>query len=203
MIAPVIGFDLDLTLVDSRPGIAATLRAVSARTGRYIDVDAAVVRLAIPLDEELAKWFPAQEISPTADLFRSLYKDHGVAVSPALPGVADSLAAIRARGGRIIVVTAKYALNAQRHLDHLGLVCDSLTGWAYGPAKATVLKEHGAHAYVGDHPLDMAAAKAAGAVAIGVETGGFSTAELTVAGADLVLPDLTGFPAWLKDFSPA
>ncbi|CAO0837165.1 hypothetical protein SMICM17S_05890 [Streptomyces microflavus] len=37
-----VGFDLDMTLIDSRPGIAAAYRALSAETGVRID-DALVV----------------------------------------------------------------------------------------------------------------------------------------------------------------
>ena len=44
---------------------------------------------------------------------------------------------------------------------------------------------------VGDTPLDIAAALAAGARAVGVATGPFSVAELRAAGADVVLPDLS------------
>ena len=39
----VVGFDLDLTLIDSRFGIAATYRALAAATGVYIDADATVI----------------------------------------------------------------------------------------------------------------------------------------------------------------
>jgi phosphoglycolate phosphatase-like HAD superfamily hydrolase len=44
---------------------------------------------------------------------------------------------------------------------------------------------------VGDTPLDIAAALAAGARAVGVATGPFSFVELRAAGADVVLPDLS------------
>ena len=44
---------------------------------------------------------------------------------------------------------------------------------------------------VGDTPLDVAAALAAGARAVGVATGSFSAAEIAAAGAHAVLPDLT------------
>ena len=44
---------------------------------------------------------------------------------------------------------------------------------------------------VGDTPLDVAAALATGARAVGVATGSFSAAEIASAGADVVLPDLT------------
>jgi len=44
---------------------------------------------------------------------------------------------------------------------------------------------------VGDTPLDVAAARATGARAVAVATGGTSTDELAESGADAVLPDLT------------
>jgi phosphoglycolate phosphatase-like HAD superfamily hydrolase len=44
---------------------------------------------------------------------------------------------------------------------------------------------------IGDTPLDVAAALASGARAVGVATGSYSTAELAAAGAHAVLPDLT------------
>jgi phosphoglycolate phosphatase len=195
----VVGFDLDMTLVDSRPGIAATYRALTAQTGVYIDADAAVSRLGPPLDGELARWFPADQVAGAGDLFRALYPAHAVTTSPALPGVAAALAAVRARPGRIVVITGKYEPNARRHLDHLGLTVDALVGWAWGAGKTTALGEHQAHIYVGDHPEDMASAVAGGVVAVGVGTGGWSTADLLAAGAQIVLNDLTEFPTWLAD----
>ena len=48
---------------------------------------------------------------------------------------------------------------------------------------------------IGDTPLDVAAALATGARAVGVATGHFSTADLAAAGAHAVLPDLTGTAA--------
>jgi phosphoglycolate phosphatase len=44
---------------------------------------------------------------------------------------------------------------------------------------------------IGDTPLDVAAALATGARAVGVATGSFSAADLAAAGAHIVLPDLT------------
>jgi phosphoglycolate phosphatase len=57
------------------------------------------------------------------------------------------------------------------------------------------LRELGAGIFVGDHPGDVAAARAAGAVAVAVATGPFPAQGL--AEADVVLADLTAFPAWL------
>ncbi|GAA1777200.1 HAD family hydrolase [Luedemannella helvata] len=193
----VVGFDLDLTLVDSRPGIAATYRALSAETGVYIDADAAVTRLGPPLDEEIARWFPEAHVPPMAERFRALYREYAVAASPALPGVRESLDAVRARSGRIIVITGKYAPNARLHLNHLDLVVDEVVGWAWAEAKTVALLDHSVDVYVGDHPADMRAAVAGGSVAVGVTTGDWAPEELAEAGADVVLADLRDFPGWL------
>ncbi|MEY9968409.1 phosphoglycolate phosphatase [Streptacidiphilus sp. MAP12-16] len=50
---------------------------------------------------------------------------------------------------------------------------------------------------VGDTPLDVEAALARGATAVGVATGSFSEAELAASGAHTVLPDLTNTPRLL------
>ena len=51
---------------------------------------------------------------------------------------------------------------------------------------------------IGDTPLDIAAALAAGARAVGVATGSYSADDLAMAGADAVLPDLTDTAAVLR-----
>jgi len=50
---------------------------------------------------------------------------------------------------------------------------------------------------VGDTPLDIEAALAADARAVGVATGSYSAADLRAAGAHAVLDDLTSTPAVL------
>jgi phosphoglycolate phosphatase len=195
----VVGFDLDLTLIDSRPGIAATFRALSSLTGVYIDADAAVTRLGPPLDVELALWFEPDGVEAAADGFRKLYPTSAIATSPLLPGAVEAITAVRALDGRIVVITGKYEPNAKLHLDHLGLDVDVVVGWAWAQGKVDAMLEHGVSVYLGDHPADMAAARAVPAAAIGVLTGEHTADELRAAGADEVFGDLTGFPRWLQE----
>jgi len=70
-------------------------------------------------------------------------------------------------------------------------------------AKAEALVEYGAAVYVGDHVGDVLGARAAGALSVAVATGPYSPAELRAAGADVVLGDLTEFPAWFAGYSSA
>ncbi|MFJ9638598.1 HAD family hydrolase [Streptomyces sp. NPDC101178] len=195
-----VGFDLDMTLIDSRAGIAATYRALSAETGVPIDDALVVSRIGPPLEQELAHWFPADRVAAAGDRYRELYPDHAIAPSTALPGARESVAAVRALGGRAIVVTAKYEPNAKLHLAHLGIEPDSVIGWLWAEAKGEALKEHGAQVYVGDHVGDVRGARAAGALSVAVTTGPCDEQELRAAGADVVLADLTEFPAWLRAY---
>lgn len=195
-----VGFDLDMTLIDSRPGIRAAYRALSAETGAYIDADAAVTRLGPPLEEELAHWFPEAEIPAMADRYREIYPTHAIEPTPAMPGAREAVEAVRALGGRAIVVTAKHEPNARMHLDHLGIKPDAVIGWLWAEAKAVALREYEAQVYVGDHVGDVRGARAAGALSVTVPTGPCPEPELREAGADVVLTDLTELPAWLAAY---
>jgi phosphoglycolate phosphatase len=192
----VVGFDLDMTLIDSRPGILATLAALAEETGVAIDGELVVSRLGPTLETEMAEWYPPERVADVSDRFRELYTEYGVPGCDPLPGAVDALAAVRRAGGRIIVITAKYEPNAVRCVQHVGLEVDRVIGWRWGPDKARTLAEHGAVAYVGDTPADVAAAHSAGAVAVAVPSGPHSADELRAAGAHVVVDSLCDFPAW-------
>lgn len=194
-----VGFDLDMTLIDSRPGIKAVYDALVAESGIYIDTDLVVTRLGPPLDEELANWMPAERIPEMGERYRALYPDHAIAPTPAMPGALDAVAAVRAAGGRPVVVTAKYEPNARMHLDHVGIDAE-VRGWLWAEAKAEALIEWGASIYVGDHVGDVRGARKAGALSVAVATGPCAAHQLREAGADVVLDDLTQFPAWLASY---
>ncbi|MEV4916437.1 HAD hydrolase-like protein [Streptomyces tirandamycinicus] len=196
-----VGFDLDMTLIDSRPGIRAAYRALSAETGVWIDADLAVTRLGPPLEQELAHWFPDDRIPEMGDRYRELYPAYAISPTPAMPGAREAVAAVQAMGGRAIVVTAKHEPNAAMHLAHLGIEPDEVIGWLWAEAKAEALREHGAGVYVGDHVGDVRGARTAGALSVAVPTGPCDEHQLRAAGAHVVLPDLDAFPAWLAGYT--
>jgi phosphoglycolate phosphatase len=101
----------------------------------------------------------------------------------------------------VIVVTSKLARLARLHLEHLGMAVDEVAGDLFAEGKAAALTEHDVRWYVGDHVADMVAARTAGIPGIGVSTGPCPVGELTAAGAAYVLPDLTGFPALLREIA--
>src|SRR5690349_2122948 len=118
----VVGFDLDMTLVDSRPGIRASMSALARETGVPIDVDLVLGRLGPKLESELAHWFPPEEVDARAQRYRELYWDACVGDgTQLLPGARASVDAVRERDGRVVVVTAKAAAHALRCLAVVGI----------------------------------------------------------------------------------
>jgi phosphoglycolate phosphatase len=200
-VTSAVGFDLDMTLIDSRPGIRAAYQALTAQTGVYVDADLAVTRLGPPLRHEIAQWFPAEQVESAVTTYRALYATHAIEPTVPMPGALSALAAVRSLGFRVVIVTSKLGRLARMHLDHLGLVADELVGDLYASGKAAALTEQGVRWYVGDHEGDMIAARTADVPGIGVATGPCSSAALRAAGAAYVLPDLTGFPALIAQIS--
>jgi len=96
------------------------------------------------------------------------------------------------------------AAGLTRHLDlEVGSYGDlhEIRAELVAPARAAAAAAYGCDFHgsltvlIGDTPLDVAAALATGARAVGVATGHFAVADLAAAGAHAVLPDLTGTAA--------
>jgi phosphoglycolate phosphatase len=200
---PVVGFDLDMTLVDSAAGITATLQAALAEVGRTVTAAQVWPTIGVGLEDALAGILPDVDAAAVTRRYRELYPRYGIGPITLLPGAVEAFAAVRAAGGRVLVVSAKVEPAVRAVLTHVGLDGpqagpDLVAGGLFGAAKGKVLADEGADVYVGDHPGDVEAARAGGAAAVTVATGPHTADELQVAGADIVLPDLRAFPSWLQ-----
>jgi phosphoglycolate phosphatase-like HAD superfamily hydrolase len=193
----VVGFDLDMTLIDTVPGFREVLRALSLELGIELPVEEMTANLGPPLDLMLEPHLAQEAIQPAVDRFRTLYPDHAIESVVAMAGAHDAIAAVRRHGGRVVVVTGKFTPNARLHVDHVGFDVDHLEGQVWGVGKADVLRREGASIYVGDHFHDVEGALAAGALSVSVLTGGCTREELYDAGTHVVLDDLGEFPGWL------
>ncbi|MCG5219898.1 HAD family hydrolase [Streptosporangium soli] len=191
-----VGFDLDLTLADTRSGIAAVYDALALRLGVPIDSAVVISRLGPPLETELAYWLPESEIPAAADMYREMYEGIAVPETTLMAGARAAVDAVHEAGGRVIVVTGKNTADARRTLDALGLVVEAVEGSVFGAEKGSALASFSAGAYVGDHVADIAAARAGNSVSVTVATGPYTGEELREHGADVVLGDLTEFGAW-------
>nr|WP_228046251.1 HAD hydrolase-like protein [Saccharopolyspora sp. HNM0983] len=198
---PTVGFDLDMTLIDPRAGMVRAFDALNDAFGLDLDGEHFAANLGPPLPDVLRGYgFDEQLVARLVAHFREIYPQVVVPATEPLPGAAESLAAVRAAGGRALVITGKYEANAALHLRALGWDVDRLAGDVFAAAKGEVLRAERAAVYVGDHLGDLIAADTAGATGVGVATGPYGAEALRVAGAESALPDLTGFPEWLREY---
>lgn len=199
--APVL-FDLDGTLVDSRPGIVAALNASLSALGEAELPEAELVkRIGPPIHDTWAELLqrPADAVEDVVAAYRERYATLMLDGTSVYPGVISLLQRLAGAGHLMAVATSKAQPMAVALLEHLGL--DAFFAAVRGPvppsteAKATTVGRalealglpSGAGAVlVGDRHHDVAGAHAHGVAVIGAGWGYGSLEELAAAGADVV-----------------
>ncbi len=188
---PVVLFDLDGTVVDSGGIILASMRhAARIVLGRDFSDDELLVNVGGPgLEAQMEALGPGR----SAELVR-VYREHNEPLHETLEGfegIEATLEALRDRGQRLGIVTAKRRATvdlafAQLPLAHLFETIvggDETERHKPDPAPLQLALERLATdppdaAYVGDSPYDMQAARAAGLFAVGVTWGGIHGREV-------------------------
>lgn len=138
-------------------------------------------------------------------LFREHYGRTGPETTRLLPGADEVTKALRDRGVRLAIASNKPGVFSRQLLSHLGIadrfgvIHGPDDGFPPKPAPHMVfmaLALLGVKAvdalYVGDMPLDVLTARAAGLPVAAIPTGSSSREELLAAGPDIVLDGLPG-----------
>ena len=198
-----VGFDLDMTLVDSADGIVLSVQHVLEQYGVQAAGDDIRSTIGLPLDHVFPRWLPDEPYDVLLAAYRAHYREHGIPLTLPMPGAREAIDAVRSHGDQVLVVTAKYGAVAGLALEAAGLDADVIVGDLFAEAKGEALRANQAWAYVGDHPGDVRAARHASVHAIAVATGPSTATELTQAGADTVLGDLHGLPKVLVSLREA
>ena len=198
-----VGFDLDMTLVDSADGIVTSVQYVLEQYGIDAEGDDIRSTIGLPLDHVFPRWLPDEPYDVLLAAYRAHYREHGIPLTLPMPGAREAIDAVRSHGDRVLVVTAKYGAVAGLALETAGLDADDIVGDLFAEAKGDALRQHAAWAYVGDHPGDVRAARHAGVHAIAVATGPSSAMDLMEAGSDVVIDDLHGLPGVLVSLRDA
>ncbi len=199
----VIGFDLDMTLVDSAEGIADSLLKVFANHGAEVHRDDVLATIGLPLDMVFPMWLPDESYEQLLDEYREHYARFGIPKSRLLPGARDAVDAVHEAGGRVIVISAKKKDFVDRVIEVVQLPVDSTYGYLFAERKGEVLQQEGALVYVGDHEGDIRAARTANALAFVVTTGPMTRAELQQHEPDVIVSSLTEFRPWLEGWLSA
>lgn len=186
----VIGVDLDLTLIDTRAATAYALGEVNRRCNASVDIAAIVARLGPPIRQELARWIPLEGIEEAVAVFRESFLDTGIEMLIPMPGALQLGRILRQSGGELVVITSRIPRVATACIEFTGIEVTTIVGGVTGIEKAAPMIECGAAVYIGDHPLDMQGANAAGIPGIGVTTGSHTRAELIQGGAACTVQSL-------------
>ena len=209
-------FDLDGTLVDSIPDLAAACHAMLAELGQPPRTDGDIHRFVgkgmAVLVERCLTW----EAAPEASLleagiaaFRRHYADINGRASTVYPGVVDGLEAFRGLGLPLGVVTNKPAAFTGPLLERMGLAAyfevvisgDTLAFKKPRPepllhACALLATEPGLNLHVGDSLNDIESARAAGCPVICVPYGYNEGRPVDSADCDALVSDLVAAARW-------
>lgn len=210
----VVLFDLDGTLIDSVPDIAAAVNELLASEDKpALAVDDVRKMIGNGVRKLVERAFAARGIvlegdalSAMTDRMMGIYARHLTGETTLMPGAETLVTAYARAGVKIGVVTNKPEAFSREIIAHFGLT-DSVhaivggdTGPTRKPAPDMLLHAleqlgYGAHRalMVGDSPADVEAAKAVPMPSIAVR-GGYTTVPVEELGADVVIDSLTEVP---------
>jgi phosphoglycolate phosphatase len=218
----ILIFDLDGTLVDSAPDLAAALNATLAAAGRQAVTPAAVRKM---IGDGIAKLVergfaatgavpPAPEFAARLAEFSAIYQARSIELTRPYPGVEATLALLVGRGHRLGVCTNKPNAATRIVLEGLGLArhIEAFVGGDTAPARKpdprhyiATLDALGAgrarSVMIGDSEVDVALARAAGVPAI-VVSHGYARTDPRSLGADFVIDGMAELPAILDRLAP-
>jgi phosphoglycolate phosphatase len=188
-----VGFDLDGTLIDSLPDLAAAINAMLLKLG-YAVLTQAKIRTLVgdgaeplverALDAGRAPGARAGALGDALAMFKDIYSAHLFRDSRLYPGVVPTLEALRDAGLALFCVTNKDAALAGALMREAGLepymafTIGTRTKQERKPSPDMLLRAAaqlglapGQMLYVGDSVIDMQASRAAGCAAVAVGYG--------------------------------
>ena len=204
-------FDLDGTLLDSYAAIHESLALVLAAFSRPPLTPEETRRMVgYGLESLVTRAVGAENVAEGVRIFREHYEKIGPTSSTLLPGADEVTRRLAGAGIPLSIVSNKPARFSREILGALGIlgrfafVAGPDDGFPPKPAPHMVfmaLATMGAKGpeslYVGDMPVDVATARAAGIPIVAVPSGSATTGELKAASPDLLIADLNELPGLL------
>jgi phosphoglycolate phosphatase len=211
-VSRLVLFDLDGTLVDSTPGIWASIRVAAAELG-LPEPTPGQLRSMVgpPLEEGFAGAFGLlpDDVARAVAAYRAHYTAGAMFDAHVYPGIPELLAGLRAAGAVLAVATSKPEPFAVRILEHAGLLGE-FAGVHGATLDGTVRHKDqvvaaalAAHpdgerpVLIGDRSHDVLGARAHGLPCIGAGWGPALPGELAAAGAVAVATLPADVPALL------
>jgi phosphoglycolate phosphatase len=208
-------FDLDGTLTDPFEGISKSIKYALNRLGEPSDLPDETIGKFIgpPLQDGYMQvlGFPAEKAARAVEIYRERYNAVGKYENVLIPGVKETLSALKAAGCRLAVSTLKPEPLAEDVIRFFGLteLFDNISGALWQPSpdntktfitqkalrrlNAVSEADKAAALLVGDRHHDVEGAHNAGIFSVGALFGYGTKDELLAAGADFLIarfPDL-------------
>jgi phosphoglycolate phosphatase len=186
---PVLIFDLDGTLIDSRLDLAHSVNAARNHLGLAPIANELVYSYVgegspVLLRRALGSAAPQQDVDRALEFFLQYYRQHQLDHTKLYPGVREALEALKATGAHLNVLTNKPVRISHEILAGLGI--NSYFEYVYGGNSFDFKKPHpiGIHTIVrdtgavrektimvGDSGVDIQTARNAGVLSCGVSYG--------------------------------
>lgn len=215
----VVIFDFDYTLFDTSAGVVACMRRAFDAHGLQVPSEDRIRQtIGLPLEKAIASFASTSPDTPiVADVARSFLEAADqcmVELTIPLASAPEALQALHAARLGLAIFTGKYRARVDRTLKKFGLdlLFDRIVCGDEAPAKPAPdgLREimnaypdltAARFVFVGDHPVDIEAARNAGIGCIAVATGRTPSDELARHGPLGVIGSLRELPSVLLDTS--
>lgn len=173
-----IGFDLDMTLVNSSKAIFES--AVEALHEFDLVAPEGLIEqsIGLPLLATLKKFTENELLAEQIfERYQEIYLERGFRRAFGMPNARETVDLIRSQGHRVVIITAKNSALAHKQLTHCEIKFDELVGSAFSAGKMEAMLKTKCALYVGDHEADFQSAHAAGVEFIGILTNPYSNLE--------------------------
>ena len=206
-------FDFDGTLADTSLGIVRCTQATLETMGLPLSTPERIcATIGLPLADCFARGTdtPAERIEEACATYRRLFDSIAVPSFVLFPGVAETLAALDARGFRMSIATSRGSRSLQMLLERMGAAAyfcasaasDTVSRHKPEPDPALyVLEKMGGKPeeslVIGDTTFDILMGQAAGCRTCGVTWGNQDRAQLQAASPDWILDRIEELPGLL------
>lgn len=199
-------FDLDGTLINSKPGVTGSVQYALRQQGIHVDdLDLLTKFIGPPLHDSFRDFygFGPQEVAKAVEDYRDIYARRGMFDAEIYEGIIPLLKSLKQAGKPVCIATTKAKPVAEDVLNHFELtqyfdkiIGSNTDGTLSDKAELIpIILEDYPHipkhrvAMIGDRKFDIDGAKACGIKSIAVNWGFGSPEEFARHGADMVIDE--------------
>jgi phosphoglycolate phosphatase-like HAD superfamily hydrolase len=189
-----IGFDFDMTLVDTSNSLIATLGEIFPDKNIMQDDNFSFQLNGLPLDQILLHFCHKENLHRFRKEFMTAYENIGIRESRLLSGSIPALEIVRQYGFEPVIISAKSKKNLTKLIRHFDLPIKKVHADKHGIEKTKAMIAEKTILYIGDQESDVSAAHAVPIEALRI-TG---NSEVTETHAEWQIDNMSLFPHWFK-----